>query len=78
MYFLKSIDAHRSAIISMANAGRLMFTGSQDGTAKCWVTEFGDNTVVYKEHRMSVTSIKFYKELCEYKRDHPKREKEGI
>ncbi len=35
----------------------------QDGTAKCWVTEFGDNTVTYKDHRMSVTVVKFYKGL---------------
>lgn len=44
---------------------RLMYTGSQDGTAKCWVTEFGDNTVVYKGHTMSVTVIRFYKGLGE-------------
>ena len=42
-----------------------MYTGSSDGTAKCWVTEFGDNTVVYKGHTMSVTVIKFFKGLRE-------------
>ena len=45
---------------------RLMYTGSQDGTAKCWVTEFGDNTVTYKGHTMTVTVIKFYKGLGKY------------
>ena len=42
---------------------RLMYTGSQDGVAKCWVTEFGDNTVNYTGHTMSVTVIKFHKGL---------------
>ena len=45
---------------------RLMYTGSSDGTAKCWVTEFGDNTVTYKGHAMSVTVLRFYKGLCKY------------
>ena len=40
-----------------------MYTASTDGTAKCWVTEHGDNTVVYKDHGLSVTQIKFYKGL---------------
>ena len=40
-----------------------MYTGSSDGTAKCWVTEFGDNTVTYKGHDLSVTVLKFYKGL---------------
>jgi WD40 repeat protein len=40
-----------------------MYTGSADGTARCWVTEFGDNTAIYKGHDMSVTAIKFYKGL---------------
>ena len=43
-----------------------MYTGSSDGTAKCWVTEFGDNTVTYKGHAMSVTVLRFYKGLCKY------------
>ena len=45
---------------------RLMYTGSSDGTAKCWVTEFGDNTVTYKGHELSVTVVRFYKGLCKY------------
>ena len=42
---------------------RLMYTGSTDGLAKCWVTEHGDNTVTYKGHSLSVTVVKFYKGL---------------
>jgi glutamate synthase domain-containing protein 1 len=41
-----------------------MYTGSTDGLAKCWVTEYGDNTVTYKGHSLSVTVVKFYKGLC--------------
>ena len=41
----------------------LMYTGSTDGLAKCWVTEFGDNTVTYKGHSLSVTVVRFYKGL---------------
>jgi glutamate synthase domain-containing protein 1 len=41
-----------------------MYTGSTDGLAKCWVTEYGDNTVTYKGHSLSVSVVKFYKGLC--------------
>ena len=34
--------------------------------AKCWVTEFGDNTVTYEGHGLSVTCVKFYKGLCKF------------
>ena len=61
--YFQSINAHRTAIVSMSITHRLMYTGSQDGTARCWVTEFGDNTVTYAGHTMSVTVIKFYKGL---------------
>ena len=60
------IDAHRSAIVCMHINHRLMYTGSQDGVGKCWVTEFGDNTVNYCGHPMSVTVMKFFKGLREY------------
>eukprot|EP00095_Tigriopus_kingsejongensis_P008984 maker-scaffold1944_size24254-snap-gene-0.5 protein:Tk08984 transcript:maker-scaffold1944_size24254-snap-gene-0.5-mRNA-1 annotation:"hypothetical protein CAPTEDRAFT_115707" len=63
---IKSIDAHRSAIVCMHINHRLMYTGSQDGIGKCWVTEFGDNTVNYTGHSMSVTVMKFFKGLREY------------
>lgn len=60
---LKSVEAHRNAIISMDVNHRLMYTASSDGMAKCWVTEHGDNTVAYKGHNLSVTMVKFYKGL---------------
>ena len=41
-------------------------SGSSDGLAKCWVTEFGDNTVTYEGHGLSVTCVKFYKGLCKF------------
>ena len=62
---MKNIDAHRGPIVTMTINHRLMYTGSADGTAKCWVTEFGDNTQVYRGHGMSVTAVKFYKGLGE-------------
>ena len=60
---IRSVEGHRSAIICMSISHRLMYTGSSDGLAKCWVTEFGDNTVTYKGHDLSVTVVKFYKGL---------------
>ena len=63
---MKNIDAHRGPIVTMTINHRLMYTGSADGTAKCWVTEFGDNTQVYRGHGMSVTAVKFYKGLGEH------------
>lgn len=63
---LKSFEAHHSAIISMIVNHRLMYTASVDGTAKCWVAEHGDNTVIYKGHTLSVTQVKFYKGLRKF------------
>ena len=63
-FAIQAVEGHKQAIISMSLKHRLMYTGSSDGTAKCWVTEFGDNTVTYKGHELSVTVLKFYKGLC--------------
>ena len=60
-----AFEAHHSAIIAMNVSHRLMYTASVDGTAKCWVTEHGDNTVIYKGHELSVTLVRFYKGLGE-------------
>ena len=68
--YIKAVEAHKQAIISMSLKHRLMYTGSSDGTAKCWVTEFGDNTVTYKGHDLSVTVLKFYKGLCKFNKSY--------
>ena len=62
---IKAFEAHHSAIIAMNVSHRLMYTASVDGTANCWVTEHGDNTVIYKGHELSVTLVRFYKGLGE-------------
>ncbi len=36
---------------------KLMFSASSDGTAKSWITEFGDCTRTYKGHKHSVLSF---------------------
>ena len=38
----------------------MMFTGSSDHTSRAWVTEFGDNTRIYKGHRHTVSVVKVY------------------
>ena len=43
-----SFEAHKGAILSMFVNHRLMYTAGVDGTSKCWVTEHGDNTLIYK------------------------------
>ena len=53
------MDGHTNSVICLLLVNRLMYTGSADGTAKCWVTEFGDNTRQYKGHKGSVISMKF-------------------
>jgi hypothetical protein len=53
------MDGHTNSVISLLLVNRLMYTGSADGTAKCWVTEFGDCSRVYKGHKGSVISMKF-------------------
>ena len=58
------MDGHSNAVISLLVVNRLMYTGSADGTAKCWVTEFGDCTRHYRGHKHSVGCMKFAAGLC--------------
>lgn len=60
------MEGHTNAVISQLVVNRLMYTGSADGTAKCWVTEFGDNTRQYKGHKGSVINMRFKSGICKY------------
>jgi len=60
----QTMDGHSSSVICLVVSGRLMYSGSADGTAKCWVTEFGDNTRQYKGHKHSVICMRFNKGVC--------------
>ena len=39
---------------------KIMYTGSSDHTGRAWVTEFGDQTRMYKGHKHTVSVIKVY------------------
>lgn len=60
------MDGHTNSVISLLVVNRLMYTGSADGSAKCWVTEFGDCTRQYKGHRGSVINMKFQTGIRQY------------
>jgi hypothetical protein len=53
------MDGHTNSVICLLVVNRLMYTGSADGTAKGWVTEYGDCTRQYKGHKGSVICMKF-------------------
>ena len=55
----QSMEGHHNAVICLLVKNRLMYTGSADGGAKCWVTEFGDCTRQYSGHKGSVIMMKF-------------------
>jgi len=61
---LQTMDGHSNAVICLVVANRLMYTGGADGSARCWVTEFGDCTRHYKGHKHSVICMKFDKGVC--------------
>ena len=61
---LQTMEGHSNAIICIQVVNRLMYTGSADSSAKCWVTEFGDCTRQYKGHKHSVICMKFNKAVC--------------
>jgi WD40 repeat protein len=65
IFVLQTMDGHSNAIICMVVASRLMYTGSADCTAKCWVTEYGDCTKQFRGHKHSVVCIKLYKGIRE-------------
>jgi WD40 repeat protein len=60
------MDGHTNSVICLLLVNRLMYTGSADGTAKCWVTEFGDCTRQYKGHKGSVIAMKFKNGVCKF------------
>ena len=64
MLFLQTMEGHSNAVICLVVANRLMYTGGADGSARCWVTEFGDCTRHYKGHKHSVICMKFDKGVC--------------
>ena len=37
---------------------KLLYTGSKDKTARCWVTAFGENTRTYQKSQHSVSCLK--------------------
>jgi WD40 repeat protein len=54
------MESHTNSVLCLVVSNRLIYTGSSDGTAKCWVTEFGDCTKTYKGHKHSVICLRFY------------------
>jgi WD40 repeat protein len=60
------MEGHYGAITCLVMCKGLLYTGSADGTARCWVTEFGDCTRVFKGHNHSVICIKFDQGLGKY------------
>ena len=58
---------HTASVICMVVVNRLMYTGSADCNAKCWVTEFGDCTRKYTGHKHSVICMKFDKGTREFR-----------
>ena len=55
---LQTMDGHGNAVTCMLITSRLMYTGSADSTARCWVVEFGDCTRQYKGHKHTVICMK--------------------
>ena len=64
IYPCQTMDGHTNAVICILVVNRLMYSGSADGSAKCWVTEFGDCTRQYKSHKGSVIAMKFHAGIC--------------
>ena len=60
------MDGHTNAVICLLVVNRLMYTGSADGSAKCWVTEFGDCTRQYRGHKGSVIATRFQSGIRQY------------
>ena len=50
---------HGKDITCMQLVNKLLYTGSVDATARCFVTEFGDCTRTYKGHKHTVGVLKF-------------------
>ncbi len=45
-------------------AGKLLYTGSADRTAKSWVIEFGDEAVTFKGHKHSISALLVADGIC--------------
>ena len=60
------MTGHDGPVICLTVVNRLMYSGSQDGKARCWVREFGDCTRAYKGHKHSIVPMKYHEGLCKF------------
>ncbi len=54
----KTFEGHAGSVLCLVVSNRLMYTGSTDSSAKCWVKDYGECTRTYKGHRHSVICMK--------------------
>ena len=52
------MEGHAAPILCMQVVKKLLYTGSKDKTARCWVTAFGENTRTYQKSQHSVSCLK--------------------
>ena len=65
IFVIQTMEGHKRDILCMVMANRVMYTGSSDVSARCWVREFGECSKLYKGHQNAVICLKFYKGICE-------------
>ena len=51
------MEGHTGAVLCMQLVNKLLYTGSKDKTARCWVVAFGDNTRSYLKSQHSVSCL---------------------
>ena len=53
------IPGHGESVSALLLVNAMLYTGSADAKARCFVTEFGDLTKTYGSHRDTVNSLRF-------------------
>ncbi|XP_018018457.1 WD repeat-containing protein 86 [Hyalella azteca] len=54
------MEGHSGPVICLTVFNLLLYSGSQDGTARCWVREFGNCTRVYKGAKHAIICVKLH------------------
>ena len=62
---LQLMRGHTKDITCMQLVNKLLYTGSVDADAKCFVTEFGDCTRTYTGQTNTISCLKFHQGIRE-------------
>ena len=63
-FLLQIMTGHRQPVLCLMVKDKLLYSGSQDCTIRCWVRNYGHCSRIFKGHKDSVVSFKIDNGIC--------------